>query len=180
MVKIKKVKISEIRPYWRNPRINSEAIEKVKQSIQKYGYNQYIVVDKNNIIVVGHTRYFALKKLGIEEINVFETDLDEKKCREYRIVDNKTNEYSSWDFDKLEAELRTLTIEEIKPFFTNDEELIKKITNIEIKSSSNVDFSDITKEIDKKQRLIEVSCVNCGGKFFVDLDELENKYYGGY
>lgn len=178
MIKIKRIKVNEIKPYWRNPRINRDAIDIVKKSIEKYGYNQPIVIDRNNVIVVGHTRYYAIKELGFDEIDVYETDLDEKKCQEYRIVDNKTNEYSFWDYEKLEAELRTLDLNDLKDFFKNDEEFLSKIgnINIDIKDDKNFDLGDIEKKIENKKRLVEVICNHCGKSFLVDLDELQGKY----
>jgi len=178
MIKIKKVKLNEIKPYWRNPRINDQAIEIVKESIKKYGYNQPIVVDKDNVIVVGHTRYYALKELGFDEVEVFETDLDKKKCQEYRIADNKTHEYSFWNYEELKNELKTLeNLEDISVFFKNDIQLIEEIKNIKIDvDNSSGGIEDLTKSIDEGKKMIEVKCPNCGEVFFVDLDELQRKY----
>jgi site-specific DNA-methyltransferase (adenine-specific) len=76
---VKTVALAEIKPYWRNPRDNREAVQKVKQSIKDYGYNQLIGVDKNNVIIVGHTRYRALQELGYKEVEVLMLDLDDNK-----------------------------------------------------------------------------------------------------
>ena len=100
------LKISELKPYEKNPRINDEAIEKVAQSIQDFGFNVPILLDEDKSIVAGHTRYEAAKSLGIKEVPcIILTDLDEDKIAQYRIIDNKTAELSSWNFDKLFSEL---------------------------------------------------------------------------
>lgn len=123
-MEIKKVHIDKIRPYWRNPRKDKGAVEAVKESIRKYGYNQPIVVDKDYVIIAGHTRYKALRQLGYKEIIVIVADnLDEDKAKQYRIADNKTAEFSDWDDDLLGFELREIfDIENMKAFF-DDEEL---------------------------------------------------------
>lgn len=107
---IKIVNIDDIFPYANNPRKNKLAIDKVAKSIELYGFQQPIVIDKNNIIVVGHTRYNAAKKLGMTEVPILYArkdgvDLSEEKCKEYRIIDNKSAEYSEWDMNILNQEI---------------------------------------------------------------------------
>lgn len=110
--KIEMRTLDTIRPYENNARRNERAIKDVATSIRKYGFNQPIVVDKDGVIVVGHTRYEAAKKLGLSVVPVLVSDLPEKKNREYRIADNKTNELASWDFDKLAQEIADLDFSE--------------------------------------------------------------------
>jgi site-specific DNA-methyltransferase (adenine-specific) len=99
--------IEEIKPYWRNPRrIPPEAVAAVAKSIEDYGYQQPIVVDLENVVIVGHTRLAALKSLGFTHVPVYVSDLPEDKAREYRLVDNRTSEMSSWDHTALVMELR--------------------------------------------------------------------------
>lgn len=100
-------RLSHIQPYWRNPRrIPESSIEAVIDSIQKYGYQQPIVVDEKNVIIVGHTRYAALQRLGVERVPVIESHLPPKLAKEYRIMDNRAGEDSAWDFPTLLLELR--------------------------------------------------------------------------
>ena len=133
---IKKVHIDEIRPYWRNPRKNDKAVEAVKASINKYGYNVPIVVDKNMTIIAGHTRYKAVRELGIEEIEVIVKNLSEEAAKEFRIADNKAAEKSKWDHDLLLFELRELDdLEEMEVFFDKGE--LDDLIEI-----SNMDFDD--------------------------------------
>ena len=98
--------IAEIRPYWRNPRKNDAAVHSLIRSIQDYGYLQPIVVDKNNVIIVGHTRYKALQILEVEEVPVVVADLPTEKAKEYRVVDNASGEIAEWDWEKLLPEMR--------------------------------------------------------------------------
>ena len=100
--------IDSITPYPNNPRHNQSAIRDVATSIRKYGFKQPIVVDKEGVIVVGHTRYLAAQQFGLTEVPVLVSDLTDKQNREYRIADNKTNELASWDFDKLAEEIADL------------------------------------------------------------------------
>jgi ParB-like chromosome segregation protein Spo0J len=117
---IKSVNLRQIKPYARNPRENREAVEKVKQSIQEYGYNQLIAVDKSNVIIAGHTRYLALRELGWKKVQVMVLDLDDKQARAYRIIDNKTSEFAHWT-DDLFKELRALDdLALMQPFFAEN------------------------------------------------------------
>jgi len=97
-------------PYWRNPRkITDDAVNQLMRSIRDYGYQQPIVVDGNNVIIIGHTRYAALRRLGVQQIQVKRaTELDPARVKELRILDNRTAEYTSWQFDELVAELSDL------------------------------------------------------------------------
>lgn len=103
------LKLSEILPYKNNPRNNVAAIDAVAESIQQTGYRSRIIVDESHTIIAGHTRYFALQKLGWEEVQVqMETGMTEDQKRKYRLLDNKTGEYSEWDFEKLSEELENV------------------------------------------------------------------------
>ncbi len=105
---IQNLRLESLIPYWRNPRKNDVAVEKVKESIREYGYITPIVVDNSLTIVAGHTRYRALKELGYEEVPVIIADLPEKKAKEFRIIDNRTSEYATWTPD-LALELKEFT-----------------------------------------------------------------------
>ena len=99
--------ITLINPYENNPRRKRD-IEKVAKSINEFGWQQPIVVDKNNVIIVGHSRYEAAKMLEYKKVPVVVANLDKAKAKAYRIADNKTNEYSNWDFTVLHEELNDL------------------------------------------------------------------------
>lgn len=101
-----KKKLSEIRPYENNPRINDEAVDDVVESIKQCTYIAPIVIDEDGIILAGHTRYKALTKLGYKECEVLIiSDLTEEQKKKYRLYDNKTAEFASWDQKKLSEEL---------------------------------------------------------------------------
>lgn len=105
-------KISEITPYENNPRRNDTAVAAVEESIKQCGYIAPIIVDEDGVILAGHTRYKALQKLGRAECEVIVKEgLSEEQKRKYRILDNKTAELASWDFDLLETELEGLDFE---------------------------------------------------------------------
>ena len=99
-------KTNEIKPYENNPRKNDEAIKYVAESIKQFGFKVPIVIDKNGVIVAGHTRYKASKKLGLEEVPcIVADDLNEEQIKAFRLADNKVAEKSEWNFDLLDEEL---------------------------------------------------------------------------
>lgn len=98
--------IDEIRPYENNPRVNDGAVGAVAESIREFGFQQPIVVDRDGVIIAGHTRYKAAQKLGMTEVPVVVADnLTDEQVRAYRLADNKTGELAEWDFSALEEEL---------------------------------------------------------------------------
>lgn len=106
---LKRMKLTDIVPYENNPRNNDKAVEAVVESIKQCGYVAPIIVDEENIILAGHTRYKALQKLGKKEAEVvIRAGLSDEQKRKYRILDNKTTEFADWDFSKLEQELAGL------------------------------------------------------------------------
>ena len=108
-MKIDMRKLSEIKPYENNPRLNDAAVEAVAASIREFGFRQPIVVDEHDVIIVGHTRYKAALKLGLEEVPVHvAAGLSPARAKAYRLADNQTATISSWDDDKLPLELAAL------------------------------------------------------------------------
>ena len=101
---------SDITPYDKNPRVNDKAVQRVAESIAEFGFNQPIVVDSQRVIVVGHTRWKAAKKLGLDTVPVLTMPehLSETKIRAYRIADNKLNELADWDDELLIQELEAI------------------------------------------------------------------------
>jgi DNA modification methylase len=103
--------ISLITPYEKNAKKHpKKQIEQVANSIQEFGFNQPIVIDKNNIIIVGHGRYEAAKFLGMKDVPVLVVDLTEQQSASYRLADNKLNE-SDWNMDLVIEELKGMTPE---------------------------------------------------------------------
>lgn len=108
-LEVKNFKIDEIHPYENNPRFNKDAVSKVAASIKKFGFKNPILVDKNNVIIAGHTRLEAAKKLGLDEVPcIVAADLTDKQAKALRLADNKVAEFSTWDYLKLDKELSEL------------------------------------------------------------------------
>lgn len=106
---IKTLKVDQLIPYINNPRNNTDAIDKVASSIKEFGFKVPIVIDKDNVVVNGHTRLLASKKLGLEEVPVVVADdLTDAQIKAFRIADNKVSEYAEWDEDLLRIELEQL------------------------------------------------------------------------
>lgn len=120
-MKVKVVKLSEIFPYYDNPRDNTNAVEPTKESIKRFGYVKPILVDKAGVIIAGHTRYVAAYQLGMEFVPVVYSDMDDEKAKKYRILDNKLAEKSSFDEDQLLEELRNMEVPtDMQAFFFED------------------------------------------------------------
>jgi hypothetical protein len=121
------LKYQHIKPYENNPRkLSEQAIEKVAMSLKEYGFRQPIVVDKNMVIVAGHTRYRASKKLGLKQVPISVIDnLSEEQINAYRIADNRTAEESEWDSELLKMEIKELEAKDFKLDLLgfNDEQL---------------------------------------------------------
>ena len=102
-------KIGELKPYENNPRHNENAVPYVVESIKRYGFKNPIIIDKDNVIVAGHTRYLASKELGLNEVPcIVADDLTEDEIKEFRLVDNRTAEMSDWDDELLASELEDI------------------------------------------------------------------------
>lgn len=109
MKELKWEPIKSIRPYEKNPRRNDEAVDAVAASIREFGWQQPIVVDKDGVIIAGHTRYKAAKKLKCDTVPVVVADdLTEDQVKAYRLADNKTGELAEWDTALLGEELAEL------------------------------------------------------------------------
>ena len=100
------IDIGRVIPYENNPRYNENAVDAVARSIEEFGFQQPIVVDKDYVIIVGHTRHKAAKRLGLETVPCVVADhLTEEQVRAYRLADNKVGELAKWDFYKLDVEM---------------------------------------------------------------------------
>ena len=101
--------IDDLIPYFQNPRIiPEEAIRQVASSLEMHGFKQPIVIDKKNVIVVGHTRVLAAKQIGYQEVPCVIYEGNKDKIDAYRIADNKTGEFTSWEESFLDEELNRL------------------------------------------------------------------------
>lgn len=131
-IKIVKLKIEELKPYDKNPRINDNAVDSVAKSIEEFGFKSPIVVDKNYVIINGHTRLKAAQKLGMTEVPVIiADDLTEKQVKALRIADNKTAELADWDNTLLADEIKKLTDFDFQDFGFGEVELMMLTEDIE-------------------------------------------------
>ena len=166
-MKTKKLKLEDIKPYWHNPRkINEDAINKVAESIKQYGFNQPLVVDKENVIVVGHTRYFALKKLGETEVEAVVLDIPEEKIKEYRLADNRLNDLTQWDFDKLYSELRRMDSGYMTDLFTGID-IKSNLTDLK-EFEHQGQFGDVVGQREDNKSKQNIICPECHHEFIID------------
>ena len=144
-MKIQSTNINDIKPYDRNPRkISNKAIDMVANSIKEFGFQQPIVVDTKNVIVVGHTRYQASIKLNLKKVPVVVGDFTEQQAKAYRIADNRINEETGWDYNFLQEELNKLLDLDVDLNLTGftSEELDSMFAKEEIEITDPIDVGD--------------------------------------
>jgi ParB-like chromosome segregation protein Spo0J len=113
-MKVKLVDIDKIVPYARNPRRNEAAVDKVAASIKEFGWQQAIVVDEEMVVIAGHTRLLAAKKLGLSKIPIKIADeLTDAQVKAYRLADNRTAEEADWDLELLKIEIEDLEEQDV-------------------------------------------------------------------
>lgn len=153
--------INKLIPYARNPRNNDAAVDKVAASIKEFGFQSPIIIDKENVVIAGHTRLLAAKKLGLKEVPILIADkLTPQQVKAYRIADNKTADYSEFDNELLILEIQ---------------ELIDAEYNIDLTGFDNVDIELLFKEIEIEEEIKEsefdenietkYECPKCGYKW---------------
>ena len=156
--------IDELIPYDNNPRNNTKAVDKVANSIAEFGFKVPIVVSENNIIVAGHTRLLAAKKLGLKEVPVIiADDLTEKQIKAFRIADNKVAELSEWNNDLLFQELVDLEMDMTEFGFSQDE-LDALMNNIPDFAPGTLDEQGDLTTLEPKW----IKCPHCGEEFDVN------------
>ena len=145
-------KISELKPYENNPRFNDEAVEYVANSIKEFGFKVPMVIDKNNVIVAGHTRYKASLELGLDEVPcIIADDLTEEQIKAFRLADNKVSEKAGWSFELLDEELEDILNIDMEDF---------GFDNVKIDWDS---VDEITEENYEKPDSDKLRCPLCGG-----------------
>lgn len=106
------LEINSLNPYENNARKNDATIPYLKNSIQRFGFRVPLVIGKGNVVVCGHTRLKAALELGMEKLPcVRADDLTDAELKAFRLADNKVQELSGWDFEKLDAEMEQLKID---------------------------------------------------------------------
>lgn len=136
--------IDEIKPYARNPRNNANAVKYVANSIREFGMKNPIVLDKDDVIINGHTRLLACRELEMTEVPcVYALDLSDEQVRAYRLADNKVAEIAEWDKKLLDFELNGIQEINMEDFaFLDDlkDEIEKP------KERAEVEFTEVMNE----------------------------------
>lgn len=154
------VKLSEIHPYERNPRRNDPAVASVIESIRQCTYVAPIIVDEDSVILAGHTRYKALKKLKRKEAEVIvKAGLTEEQKRKYRLLDNKTAELAGWDQDLLADELEGLDFGDLDLDWLGAESAGPVVDTAAVGKNAEYDPEDFGDET------FSCQCPKCGFRF---------------
>ena len=142
-MKIRNIKLDELIPYEKNPRINDKAVKYVAESIKEFGFKVPIVIDKNNVIVAGHTRYKASIELGLTEVPcIVADDLTEEQIKAFRLADNKVGEIAEWDFELLAEELQGIDDLDMEAFgFEMPKNLTSSVRSTSIFNSLSLLFT---------------------------------------
>lgn len=146
-MKIEEIDINLIQPYENNPRNNENSVDKVAKSIKEFGFKVPIIIDKDNIIVAGHTRYLAAKKNEMDKLPCIRADdLTDEQVKAFRLVDNKVTEFSEWDLDLLNMEL-----DDLKEFDIDMSEFGFEF-DFDINSNEQVEDDDFEVELPKEAK----------------------------
>lgn len=149
--------LDKIKPYENNPRNNDGAVDAVAASIEKFGFQQPLVLDKDNVIIVGHTRYKAAIKLGLETVPcVIANNLTEEQCKAYRLADNKVGELAQWDHAALNIELEGIDMDMTEFGFL-------ELSDLDVDSF----FEDAEPKEAAEPEEKEIQCPHCGEYFTV-------------
>ena len=176
--------LSELVPYENNPRNNDGAVKYVKASIEQFGFRVPIIIDKNKVIVAGHTRYLAAQELGLDLIPcIVADDLTPKQVQAFRLVDNKVAEFSTWDLEILADELSLIdtdiidmqefgflpsSYQKIEKMFDEDKEIVKSTDNKEPETDAgNLEYEPDGEEKPEKPK-VKYICPCCGEEFEVE------------
>lgn len=157
-MEVQNMSINDIKPYDNNPRNNDGAVDAVANSIKEFGWQQPIVVDKDMVIIVGHTRYKAAKKLGYKEVPVVvASNLNKEQVRAYRLADNKTGELANWVYGDLMSEIQEIQDLDLTDFGFNDSDL-----DISDKWEDNVSLDDYEEPDTSNFEPKKCICPKCG------------------
>lgn len=106
LMDVKILDINSVKPYENNPRSHDKNIEELAESIKTFGFKNPILINSDNVIIAGHGRYAAAKKIGLKEVPcIYADDLNEEDCNLFRIVENEASAKANWDIDKLIEEI---------------------------------------------------------------------------
>lgn len=189
-MQVEQLPLKSIKPYWRNPRNNETGTQAVMKSIKDYGFNSPIIVDKEYVIVAGHTRYKAAQLLEMDTVPVVVVDLPAQKVKEYRIADNKTSELSEWDYPKLILELKEIAdIPNIQAYFpdldiqsvvnTLPKSVQRDITPLDIDRSNDLHGKNYTSRNEEERKgFIPMICPDCGHEYSLHITAIQRMIDG--
>ena len=162
-------KLKDIKPYEKNPRKNDNAVDAVANSIREFGFKVPVVIDKDGVIVCGHTRYKAAKKLGLDVVPcVVADDLTEEQIKAYRLADNKVSELTEWDIDLLGEELDGIFDIDMSDFGFDFEDEAGRATSGADQENSQKEYQNTSTEIsvdDYADENFQHECPRCKFRF---------------
>lgn len=156
------ININDLKEYENNPRNNNEAVDPVANSIKEFGFKVPIIIDKDNVIVAGHTRYKAAKKLKLKTVPcIIADDLNEEQIRAFRLADNKVSEIATWDYNALNFELENI-LELDMTMFDFDMSGIEDTygTDFELPNEDKPQTRTITLSLAEEQYEIAMNCID--------------------
>ena len=172
----------QLKPYEKNPRKNLN-VDKVANSLKEFGFQQPIVVDKGMVVIVGHTRLEASKKLGLKEVPVLIADISPEKAKAYRITDNRLNQDSSWDYKLLNFEMGDLMDNhyDLNNLGFDETEIEKIVAFVPTFEKANDLVEEITKDIQapmSQVRMVQLFLNSENEPMFKKMVENLQKIYG--
>lgn len=152
-MKIIEKRLAELCEYENNPRNNEEAVDKVAASIKEFGFKVPIIIDSDNIIIAGHTRYKAAQSLDFGKVPcIVADDLTPEQVKAFRLADNKVSEFSNWDWAKLDEELEALSDIDMSAFG--------------FAASEEIDIDSFFEDAEPKEKEPKkIKCPHCGKEF---------------
>lgn len=157
-MKVAEIDINKLKAYEKNPRKNDNAVKEVANSIKEFGWKVPVVIDKDYVILAGHTRVKAANMLGLKKVPcIIADDLNEQQAKAFRLADNKTGELANWDFDLLIEELAGLYDFDMEQFG------FEPLPEIDL----DVDALDLDETPAKDKEPKTCQCPKCGFEFEV-------------
>jgi ParB family transcriptional regulator, chromosome partitioning protein len=158
--KIKEVSLLKLKPYFNNPRLNAKSVQMLEQAIARYGFLVPITVDEDYVIITGHSRFTAAKKLGLAKVPIIVLkDLSEREVKEYRIADNKVGEFSKLD---VEAKYKSLA-----EYVKDDVLMAYAFPEVEVEAPTNFVTPVDLNEVEEEPESTECICPYCYHEFEV-------------
>ena len=161
----------KLKPYFRNPRNNDKTVEALVKIIPRVGFNVPIVVDKNMVIIKGHSRWNASRILGLKEVPCIISEASEEQNNKDRILDNAIHELTEWDYEKLKVELDLtgINLDEYKGLSPENDQSYRYFMN------KVIDLTPVPKKDKKDDVILTIPCPNCKREIQYSKKELLKK-----